>query len=61
MTEKSWFQKYAEVCLVGVGCEVPEVTAIPKVEHNADIETVVVTVDSGAYNTVGPPTVGTHF
>eukprot|EP00959_Pyramimonas_sp_CCMP1952_P122065 2551636-Pyramimonas_sp.AAC.1 len=40
------------------GCD-PEINAVPPL--SATHETIVVTVDSGAYNTVGPPKVGTHF
>ena len=38
-----------------------EVNAVPTVNQDADYETISVTVDSGAYNTAGPPKVGTHF
>ena len=38
-----------------------EVNAVPKSNRDTDHETITVTVDSGAYNTVGPPKVGTHF
>ena len=37
----------------------PEINAAPNA--SATHETIVVTVDSGAYNTVGPRHVGTHF
>ena len=44
-------------------CEIVnrEVNAVPASNQDADYETISVTVDSGAYNTVGPPKVGTHF
>ena len=58
---KSWFQKYAELSLVEVNAESPEVNAVPKVNADRNYETLTVTVDSGAYNTVGPPTAGTYF
>ena len=38
-----------------------EVNAVPKQDPSSTEETVVVTVDSGAHNTVGPKHVGTHF
>ena len=58
---KSWFQKYAELSLVEVNVESPEVNAVPKMSEDKDFETLTVTVDSGAYNTVGPVKVATHF
>ena len=58
---KSWFQKYAELALVEVGTGGPEVNEVPKVNYDADFEVISVTVDSGAYNTVGPPKTGTYF
>ena len=58
---KSWFQRYAEVNLVERDAPGHEVNAVPKVNEDTDYEIITVTVDSGAYNTVGPPTVGTHF
>ena len=58
---KSWFQRYAELELVEVGAGGPEVNEVPKVNQDTNHETITVTVDSGAYNTVGPPNVGTHF
>ena len=58
---KSWFQKYAELELVEVGANAPEVNAVPKMSNDSNYEIIPVTVDSGAYNTVGPPSVGTHF
>eukprot|EP00959_Pyramimonas_sp_CCMP1952_P333190 6976901-Pyramimonas_sp.AAC.1 len=36
----------------------PEINAVPP--QSATHETIVVTVGSGAYNTVGPPKVGTY-
>ena len=58
---KSWFQKYAELELVEVGAGGPEVNEVPKVNHDTNFEVIAVTVDSGAYNTVGPPKIGTYF
>ena len=58
---KSWFQKYAELELVEVGSGGPEVNEVPRVNPGVNFEVIEVTVDSGAYNTVGPPKVGTHF
>ena len=58
---KSWFQKYAELSLVEVNVESPEVNAVPKMSEDKDFETLTVTVDSGAYNAVGPVQVATHF
>ena len=58
---KSWFQKYAELELVDVGAGGPEVNEVPKVNHDTNFEVIAVTVDSGAYNTVGPPKIGTYF
>ena len=58
---KSWFQKYAELELVEAGPGSPEVNEVPKVNQDAHFEVISVTVDSGAFNTVGPPKVGTHF
>ena len=58
---KSWFQKYAELELVEVGSGGPEVNEVPRVNPDVNFEVIEVTVDSGAYNTVGPPKVGTHF
>ena len=63
--EQSIFQKYAEVCLVERESVDREVNEVPvnkqRVKFDVPYETVTVTVDSGAYNTVGPPSVGTHF
>ena len=58
---KSWFQKYAELELVEVGAGSPEVNEVPKANQDTNFEIIEVTVDSGAFNTVGPPKVGTHF
>ena len=41
--------------------ESPEVNAVPTMNEDNNFETLVVTVDSGAYNTVGPIKVATHF
>ena len=38
-----------------------EVNAVPTINQDADYEIISVTVDSGAYNTVGPPKTGTYF
>ena len=59
--KKSWFQKYAELDLVEVNVEDREVNAVPKGNDDQNFETLVVTVDSGAYNTVAPLKVATHF
>ena len=58
---KSWFQKYAELSLVECEAVNREVNAVPSTNQDTNYETIAVTVDSGAYNTVGPPKVGTHF
>ena len=58
---KSWFQKYAELNLVECETVNREVNAVPSNNQDTNYETITVTVDSGAYNTVGPPKVGTHF
>ena len=58
---QSWFQKYAELELVEVGAGSPEVNEVPKANQDANFEVISVTVDSGAFNTVGPPKVGTYF
>ena len=58
---KSWFQKYAELELVEVGAGGHEVNEVPKLNQDTKFEVISVTVDSGAYNTVGPPKVGTYF
>ena len=47
--------------LAGVGEQSHEVNAVPKMSDNQNYETLVVTVDSGAYNAVGPPAVGAYF
>ena len=52
---ESWFEKYAELSLVEMGAGIPEVNAVPKTDSDGDFEIISVTVDSGAYNTVGPP------
>ena len=58
---KSWFQKYAELDLVECETINREVNAVPTTNQDSSFEVITVTVDSGAYNTVGPPKVGTHF
>lgn len=58
---KSWVQKYAELDLVEMGLSSPEVNVVPQMSTDSNFETISVTVDSGAFNTVGPPTVGTRF
>ena len=45
--------------LVESPMDIKEVNAIPRVSD--DVEVITVTVDAGAYNTVGPPKTGTHF
>ena len=52
---KSWFPKYAELELVEVGAGGPEVNEVPMANCDTNFEVISVTVDSGAYNTVGPP------
>ena len=47
--------------MVEVNVESPEVNAVPKMNEDHHFETLVVTVDSGAYNTVGPVKAATHF
>ena len=44
-----------------MGAGIPEVSAVPKTEQDSGFEIISATVDSGAYKTVGPPKVGTHF
>ena len=44
-----------------MGPYTPEVNAVPTANHDTNFEIISVTVDSGAYNTVGPPTTGTYF
>ena len=44
-----------------MGINSPGVNAVPKANQDVNFETISVTVDSGAFNTVGPPTIGTHF
>ena len=39
----------------------PEVNDVPQGSDNGDYETVTVTLDSGAYNAVGPLKVGLYF
>ena len=41
--------------------QAPEVNAVPQEEDGGDYEVVTVTLDSGAYNTVGPLKVGSYF
>eukprot|EP00959_Pyramimonas_sp_CCMP1952_P461238 9481258-Pyramimonas_sp.AAC.3 len=57
--EKSWREKHCEIGLIEMKSAAPEINSVPV--QNATHETIVVTVDSGAYNTVGPPKVGTYF
>ena len=59
--ESDWSNKYAQVQLVELPNEQPEVNAVPQSEESGEYEVVTVTLDSGAYNTVGPPKVGTYF
>ena len=63
--ERSVFQKYADMCLVERDNGDKEVNEVPMgtAKSNLDgaYEIINVTVDSGAYNTVGPPHVGTYF
>ena len=60
--ERSVFQRYADVNLVERDNMDKEVNAVPTgPTRNDDYEIINVTVDSGAYNTVGPPHVGTYF
>ena len=41
--------------------QTPEVNAVPQGDEGGDYEVVTVTLDSGAYNTVGPLKVGSYF
>ena len=59
--EKGWFDKYAQVQLVERADCAPEVNEAPQGNNNGDYETMTVTLDSGAYNTVGPRKVGSYF
>ena len=59
--EKNWIDKYAQVQLVERPDCAPEVNEVPPGNGNGDYETVTVTLDSGAYNTVGPRKVGSYF
>ena len=59
--ESDWSNKYAQVQLVELPNEQPEVNAVPQSEDAGEYEVVTVTLDSGAYHTVGPPGVGTYF
>ena len=59
--EKSWFEKYAQVQLVERPDCAPEVNEVPQGSGNGVYEVVTVTLDSGAYNTVGPRKVGSYF
>ena len=58
---KASIQRYAELGLAEMGEVNPEVSAAPKIDENAEFEIISVTVGSGAYNTAGPQTTGTHF
>ena len=57
--ENKTINTHRQVGSVEVMNDNKEVNAVPNVSE--DIEVITVTVDSGAYNTVGPPTTGTHF
>ena len=57
--EKSGEAKCKEIGSIEMKSDGPEINAVPNT--SATHETIVVTVDSGAYNTVGPRHVGTHF
>ena len=59
--EKDWFAKYAQVQLVERQERAPEVNAAPQSGGKEGHEIVIVTLDAGAYNTVGPPQVGSYF
>ena len=59
--EKSWIAKYAELQLVERPDCAPEVNEVPQGGENGVYEVITVTLDSGAYNTVGPRRVGSHF
>ena len=53
--------KYAQLQLVEIANHSPEVNAVPQGDEGGDYEVVTVTLDSGAYNTVGPLKVGSYF
>ena len=57
--EKSWEAKCKEIGPIEMQSDDPEINAVPNA--SATHETIVVAVDSGAYNTVGPRHVRTHF
>ena len=59
--EKSWIDKYAQVQLVDRPDLAPEVNEVPQGSESGVYEVVTVTLDSGAYNTVGPRKVGSYF
>ena len=59
--ENDWTNKYARVQLVEMSTQTPEVNAVPQGDDGGDYEVVTVTLDSGAYNTVGPLKVGSYF
>ena len=59
--EKDWSTKYAQVQLVERPDRAPEVNAAPQGCNGEGCETVVVTLDSGAYNAVGPSQTGSYF
>ena len=59
--EKSWFDKYAQVQLVERPDCAPEVNEVPQGSGNGVYEVATVTLDSGAYNTLGPRRVGSYF
>ena len=59
--EKSWVDKYAQVQLVDRPDLAPEVNEVPQGSESGVYEVVTVTLDSGAYNTVGPRRVGSYF
>ena len=55
------FLRYADIQSVERDKEQQEVNSIPRHDQDESVETVTVAVDSGAYRTVGPPRVATHF
>ena len=59
--EKDWCIKCAQVQLVERSDCAPEVNAVPQNGGDEGYETVVVTLDSGAYNAACPPQVRSHF
>ena len=59
--EKDWADRYAQVQLVEMPNHTPEMNAVPQGDESGYYEIVTVTLDPGAYNTVGPLKVGSYF